>query len=170
MKKLEQAFLAVNRWLLILLLAAMSIIVFTNVVMRYVTDYSIPWSEEVSRHMMIWLTFLGGGLVLRSGGHIAIDNLQDALPNSAARFMRTLVFLLMITFFGLLTWYGCIYAKKTMVQTTAATEIPFGYIYLAMPVGCALMLIHMLLLGRRYVMEREFIADGDFDATASASL
>jgi TRAP-type C4-dicarboxylate transport system permease small subunit len=170
MNKLEQAFLAINRWLLILLLAAMSIIVFTNVVMRYVTDYSIPWSEEVSRHMMIWLTFLGGGLVLRSGGHIAIDNLQDALPKSAARAMRAVVMLLMLTFFGLLTWFGWIYVKRTMVQTTAATEIPFGYIYFAMPLGCALMFIHMLLLARRYVLEREFIADGDFDATASASL
>ncbi len=53
----------------------MSVIVFVNVVMRYLTDSSLPWPEKVSGHMMIWLTFLGGGLVLRSGGHIAIDNL-----------------------------------------------------------------------------------------------
>lgn len=170
MNKFEQVFIAVNRWLLIFLLSAMSVIVFVNVVMRYVTDASIPWSEEVSRHMMIWLTFLGSGLVLRSGGHIAIDNLQDALSTRNARLLRWLVFLLMTFFFGLLFYYGCIYVSRTMMQTTAATEIPFGYIYLAMPVGLGLMIIHWFLIARNWILNREFIADEDFDATASASL
>ena len=170
MNKFEQAFIAVNRWILIFLLAAMSVIVFLNVVMRYVTDASIPWSEEVSRHMMIWLTFLGGGLVLRSGGHIAIDNLQDALSTKNARILRGIVFLLMTFFFGLLFYFGCIYASRTMVQTTAATEIPFGYVYSAMPVGLAFMLVHLFLIARNWILHREFIADEDFDATASASL
>lgn len=170
MNKFEQVFVAINRWALIILLAAMSIIVFLNVVMRYATDASIPWSEEVSRHMMIWLTFLGGGLVLRSGGHIAIDNLQDALPARYARILRVIVFLLMSFFFGLLFYFGCIYVSRTMVQTTAATEIPFGYVYLAMPVGLALMFVHLFLIARRWILNREFIADQDFDATASASL
>lgn len=170
MNKFEQVFVAINRWMLIVLLAAMSIIVFLNVVMRYMTDASIPWSEEVSRHMMIWLTFLGGGLVLRSGGHIAIDNLQNALSTRNARILRVIVFLLMSFFFGLLFYFGCIYVSRTMVQTTAATEIPFGYVYLAMPVGLALMFVHLFLIARRWVLNREFIADQDFDATASASL
>jgi len=170
MNKFEQAFIAVNRWILIFLLSAMSVIVFANVVMRYVTDASIPWSEEVSRHMMIWLTFIGGGLVLRSGGHIAIDNLQDALPTAGARAMRGVVFVLLVAFLGLLVYHGWDYAQRTMVQTTAATEIPFGYIYMAMPIGAALMLIHLLLIARQWLLHREFIADEDFDATSSASL
>lgn len=97
-------FISINRWLLIILLAAMSVIVFVNVVMRYLTDASLPWPEEVSRHMMIWLTFLGGGLVLRSGGHIAIDNLQNAVPTAVARLLHVFVFLLMTLFFGLLLY------------------------------------------------------------------
>lgn len=170
MNKFEQVFIAANRWILIFLLGAMSLIVFTNVVMRYVTDASIPWSEEVSRHMMIWLTFIGGGLVLRSGGHIAIDNLQDALPTAGARAMRGVVFALMVVFLMLLVYHGWDYAQRTMVQTTAATEIPFGYIYLAMPIGAALMLIHLMLIARQWLLHRQFIADEDFDATSSASL
>lgn len=170
MNKFEQVFISVNRWILIFLLAAMSVIVFANVVMRYVTDVSIPWSEEVARHMMIWLTFLGSGLVLRSGGHIAIDNLQDALPKAGARLLRVVVLLLMIAFLGLLTYYGYIYVSRTMVQTTAVTEVPFGYIYMAMPLGCVLMLIHLGLIARSWLAEREFVPDEDFDATASASV
>ena len=80
MQAFERHFLAANRWALIALLAAMSVIIFVNVALRYLTSHSLEWAEEVARHMMIWLTFLGAGPVLRYGGHIAVENLQDALP------------------------------------------------------------------------------------------
>ncbi|MGH8808228.1 MAG: TRAP transporter small permease [Noviherbaspirillum sp.] len=170
MNKFEQMFIALNRWILIVLLASMSVIVFSNVVVRYLTNASIPWSEEVSRHMMIWLTFLGSGLVLRCGGHIAIDNLQDALPACSARTLRGVVLALIVVFLSLLAYFGYLYVGRTMLQTTAATEIPFGYIYAAMPIGCVFMLIHLALIAKPWLVHREFAVDDDFDATASASL
>ena len=53
---------------------------------------------------------------------------------------------------------------------TAATQIPFGYIYAAMPVGGVLLVVHWCLIVKRYVLAREFASDAHFDATASASL
>jgi TRAP-type transport system small permease protein len=169
-KTFETVLLAVNRWVLILLLGAMSVIVFTNVASRYLTGDSIPWAEEVARHMMIWLTFLGCGLVLRSGGHIAIDNLQDALSARAARWLRAFIVACVAAFFLVLMYVGCLYVQRTLFQLTAATQIPFGYIYLAMPVGCALTLVHLALVARLYIVERAFMGDEDFDANASAAL
>ena len=134
MKTFERYFLGINRWALIVLLAAMAVIIFVNVALRYLTNQSIEWAEEVSRHMMIWLTFLGAGPVLRYGGHIAIENLQDALPRSLAIAIRVFVALLLFAFFGFMIWYGWLYVGRTMFQLTAATQIPFAYIYLAMPV------------------------------------
>jgi TRAP-type transport system small permease protein len=170
MKTFERYFLATNRWALILLLAAMAVIIFTNVALRYLTSQSIEWAEEVSRHMMIWLTFLGAGPVLRYGGHIAVENLQDALPRAVAVALRALVAAMLFAFFGFMIWYGWIYMQRTMFQLTAATQIPFGYIYAAMPVGGALLIVHWLLIVRSYVLRREFAADAHVDATASASL
>ena len=69
MARFEAGFVAFNKWLLILILATMSVIIFANVGLRYLTSQSIEWAEEVARHMMIWVTFLGSGLVLRFGGH-----------------------------------------------------------------------------------------------------
>src|SRR5450830_1767416 len=65
--RLERILVACNRWVLILLLLVMACIVFANVVLRYTTGDSIVWAEEVARHLMIWGTFLGAGLVLRLG-------------------------------------------------------------------------------------------------------
>jgi TRAP-type transport system small permease protein len=166
----ERYFLASNRWAMILLLAAMALIVFANVVLRYLTNASIEWGEEVARHMMIWLTFIGSGIVLRYGGHIAIENLQDAMPTRMGQAMRALVALLLLAFFLMLIWTGYAYTQRTMLQLTASTQIPFGYIYAAIPVGGVLLLIHFLLIIRAYVLRREFSSDGHFDATASASL
>ena len=83
LNRIERILVACNRWLLILLLVAMACIVFANVVLRYTTGDSIVWAEEVARHLMIWVTFLGAGLVLRFGGHVAIDNLHQAVSTRA---------------------------------------------------------------------------------------
>ena len=170
MDTFEKAFLAANRWVLILLLAAMAVIIFANVSLRYLSDQSIEWAEEVARHMMIWLTFLGAGPVLRYGGHIAVDNLQDALPQRAAILVRVLVAALLLAFFGFMVWYGWLYMQRAMFQLTAATQIPFGYVYAAMPVGGVLLIVHWLLVVRRYVRTRQFAADAHFDANTSAAL
>ena len=77
MEAFDRALVALNRWLIIVILAAMATMVFANVALRFLTDHSILWVEEVSRYLMIWLTFIGAGLVLRYGGHIGIDSLQD---------------------------------------------------------------------------------------------
>src|SRR3989442_14078972 len=85
LNRIERALVACNRWLLIVLLLAMACIVFANVVLRYTTGDSIVWAEEVARHMMIWVTFLGAGLVLRFGGHVAIDNLHRSVGTRKAQ-------------------------------------------------------------------------------------
>ena len=170
MKTFEHYFVAANRWALIVLLAAMSVIIFANVALRYLTNASIEWAEEVSRHMMIWLTFLGAGLVLRYGGHIAVENLQDALPRRGGVVMRAVVAVLLLAFFGFMVWYGWLYMQRTLFQLTAVTQIPFAYIYAAMPIGGILLIVHGAFIARRYVLGRQFAADEHFDANASASL
>lgn len=170
MDKLEQGLLAANRWALIALLGAMSVIIFANVALRYLTDQSIEWAEEVARHLMIWLTFLGAGPVLRYGGHIAVDNLQDALPRRAAAALRWLIVVLLGGFFVFMVVWGGLYMQRAQYQTTAATQISFAWIYAAMPVGGLLLLAHGAFIVREYLGARRFAADAHFDANASASL
>jgi TRAP-type transport system small permease protein len=170
MNKFEAFFLAFNRWLLIAILGLMSLIIFTNVGLRYLTNESLPWAEEVARHLMIWLTFVGCGPVLRYGGHIAIENLQDALPIAWARALRVLIVLLMLGLFGFFMYFGWEYMDRTQYQLTPATQISFAYIYAALPLGMAMSMVHCLLIMRGYIAHRQFASDAHFDASASASL
>ena len=69
----------VGEALLALGLAAMVVMVFGNVVLRYAFDSGITVSEEVSRFVFVWLTFGGAILVFAEGGHIAMDTLTARL-------------------------------------------------------------------------------------------
>lgn len=170
MEALERAFVALNRWALILLLAAMACIVFANVALRYLTNDSLVWAEEVARYLMVWLTFLGAGQVLRFGGHIAIENLHDVLPGSWGRALRGLLVLVLLVFFCAMAWHGAMYASAMRFQTTAATGISFAWVYMAIPIGFGLLAIHLLLVARRYIMERRARQSSEIDAEKAASL
>jgi TRAP-type C4-dicarboxylate transport system permease small subunit len=115
---------------------------------------------------MIWLTFLGAGLVLRYGGHIGIETLHERLPRHAAA-LRTLVVALLVLFFAFMVWVGVRYAMLTWAQTTPVMEVPIGAVYLAMPAGFALLLVHLVVMARSYVRRRELLGDGEFDAEAA---
>jgi TRAP-type transport system small permease protein len=164
--RLDRALRAANRWAVIAMLAAMATIVFANVSLRYTTGVSILWAEEVSRYLMIWLAFLGGGLVLRYGGHVGIETLQDVLPRRAAG-IRAAIVVLLLAFFVFMVVVGGRYAVLAWGQTTPVLQIPVGAVYLAIPLGFALLTAHLLLMARAYVKERRLLADGEFDADAA---
>ena len=170
LNRIERILVACNRWLLILLLVAMACIVFANVVLRYTTGDSIVWAEEVARHLMIWVTFLGAGLVLRFGGHVAIDNLHQAVSTRSARWLRTVVAVGIGVFCLVMTYFSVLYVWATRFQTTAATDIPIAFIYLAMPMGFLLMFVHLLFIVRGYIADGSYIESGEMDAEAAASL
>ena len=163
MQTFDRLFLRANRLALIVLLAAMATMVFANVALRYLTDRSLLWVEEASRYTMIWLTFLGAGLVLRYGGHIGIEALHERFPRHAP-VLRALVAVLMLGFFAFMAWIGTRYAMLTWGQTTAVMEIPIGAVYLAMPIGFGLLAVHLLLMLGPWVRERTLLGDGEFDA------
>lgn len=170
MNHFERWLVAVNRWVLILLMLAMSVVVFVNVVLRYTTGDSLVWAEEVARHIMIWGTFLGAGLVLRFGGHLAIDNLQQALPQRLAKRLRMVVVVLIAVFCGVMAWSAAGFTYAMRFQTTPATGISFAYIYAAIPAGFVLILIHLLLVARTFCDTGAYLESPEMDAEAAASL
>ena len=74
--------------LLVLALAGMVVLVFGNVVLRYGFDSGILISEEISRVLFLWVTFLGAVLVMREGGHLGVDIVTAALPRAGRRVCR----------------------------------------------------------------------------------
>lgn len=170
LRQIDRAILSVNRLILIIAMAVMSVVVFTNVVLRYTTGDSILWSEEVARYLMIWLTYLGIGPVLRLGGHMAIDTLQAGLGEPRARILRALIVALLLGFSLLMVFVGIDFVDRTAVQSTPVTDIPFSFIAAAIPVGFALTLWHLLAVAKGFILDRQFEQSADLDPDQAASV
>lgn len=167
MKRLESIFVTLNGWILILMLSTMTLVVGTNVALRYLTAHSLPWADELARYLMIWMTFGGAGLVLRTGGHVAITNLQDALPGLGQKILRAALTLGLLLFFCFMVHVGFQYAQRMQFQVTPAMRIPYLYVYAAMPIGFVLLILHLLLIARRFVMAGDYKRTDDAEASAN---
>jgi TRAP-type C4-dicarboxylate transport system permease small subunit len=66
--------------LIALFLAIMVVLVFGNVVLRYAFNSGITVSEEISRWLFVWLTFVGAVIAMREHGHLGVDTLVKRLP------------------------------------------------------------------------------------------
>lgn len=125
------------------LLASASVILFVNVVARYVFNTGLVWAEELVRYQIIWLVFIGGSVAARKGIHIGVGALLHVLPEALARAVRIAVWLFCMAFCAVLVWYGAELVTQTKMfgQKTSAMQAPFWIVQLAIPVGAGLMLL-----------------------------
>lgn len=170
MHRAERVFVAVNAAVVIGCLAAMALIVGANIALRYTTNHSLSWSDEAARYLMIWMTFLGAGLALRTGGHVAISNLQDLINTRKQMILRSIILLILLIFFVYMVQVGWEYMQRSQYQKTPALRLSFQYIYAAMPVGFALMIVHLLLMARAFITAGTYRGlDGSADAQPGAA-
>ena len=153
--RLEHLVVRLNQGLVVALMASMAVLVFANVVARYLFDSSVIWVEELTQVQMIWVAYLGAGLALREGRHVAVDTLQDLLPAALRRVLRQVIAAALALFLLALFVLGLQIVAFTWTQETPVLGISAGLPYLAVPLGAAALLLHLLLFWRRFV-ERGF--------------
>ncbi|WP_275185402.1 TRAP transporter small permease [Bradyrhizobium sp. CSA112] len=110
-------------------LAAMVVLVFTNVVLRYLFNSGIATSEELSRWLLVWLTFLGAIVALRQHAHLGVDALVRALPPRGKLACFVLSYLLMLYVDALLTLGSWKQAVLTLGDSAPASGISVGLFF-----------------------------------------
>ncbi len=140
----------ISRWLdyicgaiCVLCVAAMVVLTGAQIVCREFFT-ALHWSEELIRYLLVWATFLGAGSVYRRMGHISVGVVQDIAPPRLRTVMRILCHLLCGTFFVVVALYGLDYAAMQARQLSPALRIPMSRVYMAIPVGCAIMAVHVV--------------------------
>jgi TRAP-type C4-dicarboxylate transport system permease small subunit len=154
--RLERYLVTANRAIIFLMMAVMATLVFVNVIARYVLNFSIIWAEEVSQYLMIWIAYLGAGLALREGRHVALELLHDFLPGTLGRKLRMGIGVCVLAFLGAVTVLGFQFAVFVWNQETPVLNISLGIPSLAIPIGTILFAVHLLFMFRRYA-ERRYV-------------
>ena len=114
-----------------LMLALMVVLVFGNVVLRYGFNSGIAVSEEVSRYLFIWLTFLGAIVAVHEHEHLGVDTLVKVLPRGGKVFCVVASELLMLFAVALLFWGSW---KQTLINLdtrSPVSQVPLALIYVA---------------------------------------
>lgn len=144
---------------LALILGVMTVLVFASVVLRYVLNSPVTWSEELASLLFAWITFVGAFVGFRSRSHIAIDTLVVFLPRSVRRVIERVVDAVVLCVLGLFVWQGVRLCVTTWSLEFPAMEISRGYLYLSLPLGATLMII--ALVEQRRDARRTTGADDD---------
>jgi TRAP-type transport system small permease protein len=110
---------------------------------RYVIGQSLFWPEEAARALLIGMTFLLAGASYHRGELAAIDMVIRAAGPVAGRVLRILSLLCALALLGVLVWYGLSFAQFNAGQRTAALQVSVFWIYLTIPIGCAVLALHM---------------------------
>src|SRR5947208_2102680 len=107
----------------------MGVLVCTNVVLRYLFNSGIATWEELSRWLLVWLTFLGAIVALRQHAHLGVDTLVRALPPRGRLVCFVLSYGLMLYADWLLTLGSCKQAALTFADTAPASGISVGLFF-----------------------------------------
>ncbi len=137
------------KFILRLLLIAMVIITFLQVIMRYVFDSPLTWAEETIGVLMIYFGLIGGSFGIYYGVHISLEIFVERFMKRFDRYIRILEVFIYI-FFGLIEIiYGIQIMKLTVFQVLPATGFPVRYTYLALPIsGFVMIFFSIVLLGK----------------------
>jgi TRAP-type transport system small permease protein len=131
----------VVEFVMILLTVAMVVLVSYQVFERYVLHYTPPWSEELAVYLMIWFGIIGIAAGVRRETHMSLHYFADKLPLRVQRACDYIKYALILIYMSVLTNEGINMVQLTMPQKSAAMGLPVGFVYLALPVSTALILL-----------------------------
>lgn len=116
-------------------------------------NISAPWTEELARYTLIWMVFLGAGIGVRHAQMIALEFAVRAVPDRLGIAVRYLVMAMSIVFFGMLIWVGIQFVELGRTETSPVLGITKNWVYWAMPVGMAVMILNSLALIAETILE-----------------
>lgn len=110
--------------LIVVLMAAMTLLTFAQVIARYIFNYSFVWALELTGVMFAWLIFIGMSYGVRVGAHIGVDVLVKSLGRRAARAIGAVAAVLCIVYALIVAWGGYQYVSKMYEVGILMQDIP----------------------------------------------
>jgi TRAP-type C4-dicarboxylate transport system permease small subunit len=146
-----------NQWTKYLagvLLAAMTILVFSQVLFRYLLKVPLDWSEELSTFTFVWMALLGASVGLKRNEHPRLDLFFNLFPERMQKIITVLCNLAILFMLMVLFVYGWKLTVSMKSQLTAALQYSVSFVYVVLPISAAIMFIHLavqtvFLFGRK---------------------
>ena len=127
------------------LLGAMSILVFLQVVFRYVLNAPLDWSEEMASFSFVWMALLGASIGLKRKEHPNLDIIYKFFPDRLKKLADVLISLSIALPLAILCFYGVTLTISMRMQCTAALRYSVSYVYVVLPASALIMLLYVVI-------------------------
>lgn len=134
LEKIEKALIAIS---IIVMIIAMT----DQVIMRYVFSKANSWSDELTRYLFIYTVMLGAAIAVRRNSHLQIDVITGRLKPRAKSIITIITTVVGIIILVFLTIYSFELCKQGATNTSAGLGVRMSLPYLAVPIGCVLMIL-----------------------------
>ncbi len=142
--KFSNALESATLWIIAAALAVMTVVVFAQVVFRELSA-SLPWSEELARYLMVYLTYLGISVGVKRKSHIAVEAVTRKFPLKVQNAVEIITNIACIVCCVIIVLYGIQLVNITMMQKSPALRMPMGIAYFSLVLGGILMIIQFLI-------------------------
>lgn len=145
MKKILNLLDKIEEVLLVSMFAGMVLVIFFQVIMRYIFNNSLPWSEELGKFFFVWISWIGISIGAKRGEHIKITMLVDKLSFKKAHICNILSEIIVIIICAITVFYGIELVRTQAKVPYAGIKISMAWGYLAVVLGCTLMIIRDII-------------------------
>lgn len=136
-------------WFAIICMVILTIIVFIDVILRYIFKQGFPWTQEVATLMLVWFSFIGMAIGVLEKIHISIEMFTSKLPEKTINALESFNHILIAIFGGAMVYFGIVIMDMTKLSTMPATKLPSSVLYVILPLSGILVLLNAVLVAAR---------------------
>lgn len=151
--KLNDKIGKIEMYFITYLLILMSCDVFLQIIMRYVFNNSLSWSEELATFMMMWMTWVGASYGVKEGIHLRVTIFVDMLKGKS----RAIAYIIIDIIWLIFSFYMVVMGTRIVrlafeaQRVSPALEVPMYFIYSSVVVGCFLMFLSLITSIRKRI-------------------
>lgn len=126
-------------------MSVMLVVIFAQVVSRYLFNWTPEWPEELARYLFVWVVFIGSALIMGESGHLAVQFVPNHFKGTAAgKALQVIINLSGYVFIVLLLVQGTKMMQVMTFQISPGLEIPMSWVYSVIPISAVLMLLYLV--------------------------
>ncbi|MET3576158.1 TRAP transporter small permease [Bhargavaea ullalensis] len=144
MDKLTNIIAKILTYLCIIAITGLAAIVLVQVVSRFI-GVSIPATEELSRLLIVWLTFLGASLAIHEKMHLGVRYFVSLASVKNQKIIDTFIYILTVVLLVILAVYGFRLTSSAMSTLSPTMKMPMGIFYLAIPLSSVFSIYFVLM-------------------------
>ncbi|MGE7544399.1 TRAP transporter small permease [Sporosarcina newyorkensis] len=132
-----------SRVFIVFFLILMTLVLATQVVLRYFFHMGIIWSDELARFLMIALVYIGAASAIRDNSHIKVSVFEDEFPG-LRKWFAPIQWVMIFIYSVFLIKFGFDTLKVVGTQNSSNMEISMAWIYVVIPLSGILTIVHLL--------------------------